>query len=63
MKFPKLRRASEHKEKRKMRTEDEINEAVKFAHERIASEYWRGFKTALLWVAGVIDRFDDEHEG
>ena len=40
----------------KLRSEDEINEMIRYAHKNLEKPFWRGVKYALFWVTRVIEK-------
>jgi len=39
----------------KLRSEEEVNEMIRYAHGNLKKPFWRGVKYALLWVMRVME--------
>jgi len=47
----------------KLRSEEEVDEMIRYAHENLKKPFWRGVKYALLWVMGTIEKREVKEDG
>ena len=47
----------------KLRSEEEVDEMIRYAHENLGKLFWSGVKYVLFWMMGTIEKREVKEDG